>query len=704
MPDPKAGAKPPKSATIVSADHPLIILQTSPYFEEPAEMGREVARVWKEVLPDDIRLYCQAQVEIRMSDHEKRYHSFQRLFDELQKAEVPANFQFADPHDVYVFDPIYVEKLTQEYPCIKSFTITEIGYEHYSTFNVPRYAVSQEARYAIDHIGPRHLPRQTSVWGHWIAGAVEHWGVEPQSWWFENGRMITPGVFGQREPDNTRIMPPGLYRAMILMGAMMGATVYQFEPFWDLFDYDNSHCWRDVIYPTLMEVINRKLIPARETVMEKTKVAYQLKSARDINEFHENLRDVDQIGNEGLLQRAAYGVWEKYLEHELIPNKGQNYFIPLLPPKTPDTVLRHFAHVIKTGECDSVAGYEKLLAKYYRGDGEGNACIMSMNGYTYVMQTHENLYERQDYAVDLPAPVCGLSGSWTDKGLKLEWSAAPGAGVYHVRRRNGGEQEDRPATFAEIATSREAHYVDTHAERGKSYTYTVTADTRTLERKSGTVNYLDYLVFSQTESLPGEVITVSGDGVIRAQRVVEPEDTRPASQVWYPTFDGAEGENLILARQIVTRIDQFKQHYDAMDWRKVTELYSARYQDPNGFHREYVGRAWKWWFFRNNICCMLRQIRWWDFGEYANSGVVRVKLFSLFRATRRDDQTFGYRYDGTVRVPRHFDEEVVYSWVCEDDGAWRIIHTDPAIPNFEEMLWNSRGSDHKGKLRFGVDD
>ena len=38
--------------------------------------------------------------------------------------------------------------------------------EHYGTV----FAVNE-------HIGPRHLPRQTSVWGQWIAGVVEHWGV-----------------------------------------------------------------------------------------------------------------------------------------------------------------------------------------------------------------------------------------------------------------------------------------------------------------------------------------------------------------------------------------------------------------------------------------------------------------------------------------------------------------------------------------------
>jgi hypothetical protein len=211
-------------------------------------------------------------------------------------------------------------------------------------------------------------------------------------------------VFGQI-PDNHREMPPALYRAMIIEAVKMGATVFQFEPFWDLFDYDNSRCWREVIYPTLMEAINRRLIPTREQVMEKTKAAYHLRRAETITEFHENLRDVDFIHDEGLLARAAYGVWERFLEHELIPNKGQHYYIPLLPPKTPQEVLADFACVITPGMCGSVEAYEQLLAQHYQPDGEGAACIMRINGHVYVMQSHENLYERQTYAVDLPKPV-----------------------------------------------------------------------------------------------------------------------------------------------------------------------------------------------------------------------------------------------------------------------------------------------------------
>jgi len=759
-----AKRKPPE--TIITPEHPLIILQTSPRFgdsddepargdrlEEAAKHGREVARVWRETVPEDIKPFCQLQIEIRTHDHEGRYQTYRRLLDETEEPGVPTSLQITDPHDEYTFDPLYVEKLLQEYPSIKSIGLTESRLEHYHTFNVPRYAVSPDARYAMDcikmaakygkhvsmsyqslkwmhvgcdvlnaplvetireygeyclpqneHLGPQHLPRQTSTWGFWIVGFVENWGVEPQSWWFENGRMLEPGLFGQ-DPDNTRACPPLLYRAMILEGAKMGATVYQFEPFWDLFDYDNARCWRDVIYPTLMEVIDRKLIPKREQVLEKTKVAYHLKSARDINEFHENLRDVDWITEEGYLARAAYGLWQRFLEHELIPNKGQHYYIPLLPPVTPKEILDHFEVVFTPGACDSVEAYEAALAKHYTPDGEGTACIMSINDHTYVMQSHENLYEVQTYAVHLPKSVRGITGEYTEKGIRLEWPADDGASTYHVLRAEGLPEEGHPPDIAALGDTTETSFLDATAEQGRGYAYSVTATTRTVERREGAVNYLDYLIFSQTESVPAELVVVDGAGDVKTELIVPPEDDRPASQVVFPTFDGAEGENESIAREIVARFEAFRAAYEEMDWRKVIEFYSARYEDPNGFHREYAGRAWKWYFTRHNTTCLLRQIRRWDFNDYDTTGEIRVRMFSLFRALRRDDRPFGYGWDGSCRIPRTRDEEVVYTWVQEEDHAWRIICTDPAVPNFHEILWLSRGADKKDLvLRPGKDD
>lgn len=736
----------------LSTRRPLIILQTNNRFNDSDEdygisgepmaearrHGREAVRAWKEAVPEDIQPFCHLQVELRMQNHQVRYDRFRQLLEPFQSENIPVNLQVADPHDMFVFDPVYIEKLINEFSCIQSLTLTEINYEHYRSFNVPRYALSPEALYTMDmielaaghgkylsislqglkwmhiasdvlnkplfdkvrefgdyvlpvneHIGPQHLPRQTSVWGLWMAGITTHWGVEPQSWWFENSRMIRPGYFGQYQPDNTRNMPKEFYRAMILQGALLGATVYQFEPFWDLFDYDNGICWKEVIYPTLMEAIRDELISDKGQCFAKARVAYQYNYSRDINEFHENLRDVDFEQDEGFLARASYGVWERLLEHELIPNKSRYFFIPLLPPDTEKAILEQFEYVIHPGECNSEKEYEDLLNRFYPQDYVGTAWQASFEDHVFIMQSHENLYEEQTYELSLPKALRGLRGHWEARGFNLEW-ANTDSGV--VLWRLLKSEKEAPFVWQEIAISPRASYLDTTAIQGKTCFYAVVAETSTLETVRGSVNYLDYLVFNRSKSRVVEYLYLDANGSVVNGSVGEEPDVRPKSQIVYPTFDGAE-EYLKEAREIVQCIDQFKKAYDHAQYDDLIALYDATYEDANGFHLEYAKRAWKFWFDRNNSFCFLRQTRRWDFSLYQDLGRVQVHLFALCRAFRRDDAPFGSKYDGTVRIPRTEDEEVTFTWRKERDGRWKIVRTDPALPNFQEILWNSRGSD-----------
>ena len=55
------------------------------------------------------------------------------------------------------------------------------------------------------------------------------------------------------------------------------------------------------------------------------------------------------------------------------------------------------------------------------------------------------------------------------------------------------------------------------------------------------------------------------------------------------------------------------------------------------------------------------------------------------------DEPFGYH--GRVRIPRHEGERVTWTWKQNESGQWKLVRTEPSLPNFGEMLWNSRGHD-----------
>ena len=79
----------------------------------------------------------------------------------------------------------------------------------------------------------------------------------------------------------------------------------------------------------MREVIHRGLISSKKDLLDKTKLAYQVTESKSIADFHQISRDVDWMADEGLLARAAYGVYARGIEHELIPNKNQAFFIPI---------------------------------------------------------------------------------------------------------------------------------------------------------------------------------------------------------------------------------------------------------------------------------------------------------------------------------------------------------------------------------------
>jgi hypothetical protein len=47
------------------------------------------------------------------------------------------------------------------------------------------------------------------------------------------------------------------------------------------------------------------------------------------------------------------------------------------------------------------------------------------------------------------------------------------------------------------------------------------------------------------------------------------------------------------------------------------------------------------------------------------------------------------------------DRYFALTWTWEKDiaGQWKLIRTEPALPNFGEMLWNSRGHDVKHEMK-----
>jgi hypothetical protein len=217
----------------------------------------------------------------------------------------------------------------------------------------------------------------------------------------------------------------------------------------------------------------------------------------------------------------------------------------------------------------------------------------------------------------------------------------------------------------------------------------VTARTAAKQRLEGTVNFAEYLLFTTDESPIVEQIVVTQDGS-RTETVSWTDESLPAAQEVWRIFDGVPPGREQDAEAVLERFRQFIAAFEAKDLDRVMSFYDAAYRDSNGYTTEYVRRAWLWWYQRTVIPYVVAQVRRWDTSRAAE-GEIQFTAWNRFRGTMVWDEPFNCH--GRVWMPRHEGQRVAWTWKRDPAGAWKLIRTEPALPNFGEMLWNSRGHD-----------
>ncbi|MBU6402828.1 MAG: hypothetical protein KGS61_21110, partial [Verrucomicrobia bacterium] len=428
-------------------------------------------------------------------------------------------------------------------------------------------------------------------------------------------------------------------------------------------------------------------------VLAQARVAYQLKECKTLHEYDGLLQDLDLEVAHGYLERAAYGVLLPHLMKEMIPDTGgRYYFIPLLPVGTPAAVTRRFARIIRPGECASPEAYRRLLDRYDSPTentedprATNRACVLKCGRAIAVLQSRENLFEKQAYAVDLPRWVTGLRARAGAAGLGLEWERDPEARSFRIWRRIPGATVYPEWQLVKAGVHGSACTLP-GVDQG---TFGVTAITRATKRLEGTVNFTDYLLFNADESpiLEQAVVTRGGS---RTEKISWTDESLPAKQEVWRIFEGVQPGSEKDAEQVLARFGGLIRAFEAGDLDRLMAFYDPAYRDSNGYSVEYVRRAWLWWFQRTVIPYVVAQVRTWDTSRAAE-GEISLTTWNRFRGTIVWDEPFGDH--GRVRIPRHEGDRVTWTWKRNASGEWKVIRTTPALPNFGEMLWIGRGHD-----------
>jgi len=304
-----------------------------------------------------------------------------------------------------------------------------------------------------------------------------------------------------------------------------------------------------------------------------------------------------------------------------------------------------------------------------------------------VLHTRENLYEAQPYRVPgVPAPVRGLKARRIDEGVELTWPFRLDDVAYRVHRR-----AEPGGAFARVSGDiDERMWIDREAGPDDSLAYSVTALTNETGFEEGSVNFGDYLVFSVVESgIAEEVLITPLLGYGKGSPIEKAEDARPAAQSWRPNLDEIEEQDRPIAQVITERIDEWESAFVREDLDAVMDLYATEYQDLQGWRFQYARRAYQWFFERYSACRAQWQVRSWDFSEREPAGRVHVVLYARFSGVATTDST-GRFADREAYFPRTPTGETRLTFVRKDD-TWRLLHTDPAVPNFKDILSFSAG-------------
>ena len=181
----------------------------------------------------------------------------------------------------------------------------------------------------------------------------------------------------------------------------------------------------------------------------------------------------------------------------------------------PASLAQHFAKVIQPRECSSPEAYRALLDRYYPPTENSEepftnrrACVLKCGHAVAVMQSRENLFEKQPFAVELPRWVTGVQARKEAGGVRLSWTRDAAANCYTVWERIPGAKV-YPEWRRLKAGIKENFILLAGTE---SETFGVSTVTTAKRRWEGTVNYGDYLLFTMEESPIMEQAVVTPDG------------------------------------------------------------------------------------------------------------------------------------------------------------------------------------------------
>ncbi len=408
----------------VGPDRPLIMIEGGP-------------EKWQHI-PDDLKPY----VWLKM----RGFRSYERTMRGIEKCR-ESNI----PVVLFRFGPgAGLEKLFREYDCIKGVAYSESGAHGYCPRDIlmrslrlarqygktvfhqdgqwrqlvwVKMAVNPEWHEPVRKYGQWFLPQvkynfgfapllsETTLMGMWLSGQVPQWGMQAESWYYHPWK--------QRADCKS-----AYYGQMTLACVAAGGSVLAYEL--DIWgnrglnsDKDRpvengfSWTWYHLMIPLYREIINQRIIPDRQEVMQQVRCGVLARESDQHNVGGQYAGGAGITWGSGDFFPILDGVYGMRHQAELIPNTGRYYFLPVISEHVPKN-RRPISPLLSTAQFqDSGAVRKHMQGRYPAPQQFGGSGFVTKAGHCFFVmhnQEQENKsmdirrprdVERQDFHVDL---------------------------------------------------------------------------------------------------------------------------------------------------------------------------------------------------------------------------------------------------------------------------------------------------------------
>ncbi len=235
---------------------------------------------------------------------------------------------------------------------------------------------------------------QSIIEGFWTTGLINAWGINSEDfWWWENGfedlYTASGGLQHGASMEKSRYsIPDALIGQMVGLAMSHGACVFSFENSDRLIEYDDTlvPAFTKVIAPLHDLAIKEKVIPTREQVISKIKVAYYADdwTATPLALPGENLF----MDLYGLDEHTESWVSTNDCSAEFLPSTGRFFGIPIIPNLGETEGEDTFDTIIESGTMpgNKVTYFEGL----YTENPTGTSCAMNSGRTWFITNPYEN--------------------------------------------------------------------------------------------------------------------------------------------------------------------------------------------------------------------------------------------------------------------------------------------------------------------------